>query len=158
MPLTKATLARLGSQHELLWFLTASLTPEQIGFRLNPGKWSIQENIAHLACYQPRFIERIQSILSTTGPVFERYIAENDPAFEQYRQLAPPELLQRLTETRQSIIDLITSLPDEQLLRTGYHPKHGQMDIHWWTEFFLLHEAHHLFTIFNLARQLRSHD
>jgi hypothetical protein len=49
-------------------------------------------------------------------------------------------------------LELITNLNDGELLLTGTHPKFGVLTIPGWTEFFLLHEAHHLFTIFRLAK------
>jgi len=55
-------------------------------------------------------------------------------------------------EAGYSPASLITNLNDEELLLTGSHPKFGVMTIPGWTEFFLLHEAHHLFTIFRLAK------
>jgi hypothetical protein len=30
--------------------------------------------------------------------------------------------------------------------RTGLHPTFGEMDVAGWLDFFLLHEAHHLYT------------
>ena len=35
----------------------------------------------------------------------------------------------------------------------GHHPKYGALTLVEWTEFFLLHEAHHLFTLFKLLNE-----
>jgi hypothetical protein len=45
-------------------------------------------------------------------------------------------------------------VPDDQLALKGTHPKYGTLMITEWTEFFLLHEAHHLFTLFRLSKAL----
>jgi len=45
------------------------------------------------------------------------------------------------------VIHQVSGLSDEQLTRTGLHPVLGEMDIPLWLEFFLLHEAHHLYAI-----------
>jgi hypothetical protein len=39
--------------------------------------------------------------------------------------------------------------------KTGAHPIYGPMHLIQWLNFFLLHEAHHLFTIFKMAAELR---
>ena len=38
-----------------------------------------------------------------------------------------------------------SALTPEQLRRTGVHAKFGPMDVPRWLEFFLVHEAHHLY-------------
>ncbi len=47
-------------------------------------------------------------------------------------------------------------LHEEQLMRIGLHPVYGPMTIEGWTEFFLLHEAHHFFTILRLGGSTRT--
>jgi hypothetical protein len=51
----------------------------------------------------------------------------------------------------------LINLNEDELKQTGYHPRLGHTPIGKWAEFFLLHEAHHLFTIMQLigALQLR---
>ena len=46
---------------------------------------------------------------------------------------------------------ILKSLEDDQLARTGRHPVLGKLTLSEWIEFFLLHEAHHIMTIFQLA-------
>jgi len=76
---------------------------------------------------------------------------ENDPDFETWRELKIDCLLQKMNSDRHEIFNLITNLTDQNLSRIGQHSKYGNLTIIKWTEFFLLHEAHHIFTIFQLA-------
>jgi len=46
---------------------------------------------------------------------------------------------------------LLSGLKESGLSRIGMHPKYGRLTILKWAEFFVLHEAHHLFTIFQLV-------
>ena len=66
------------------------------------------------------------------------------------RQLAPlltaDETLRRMRDARARLIAWVNGLTPEQLERTGLHPAFGPMTIPRWLEFFLLHEAHHLYT------------
>ncbi len=142
---------RLKNQHKTVASLIIKLNNEAIQRRPARGKWNIHENIAHLAKYQPVFIDRIRRILATDEPAFEVYKAEEDPEFEFYRAFTTYELLKKISSDREKIYHLIHHLPADKLERTGVHPKFGVLTIAEWAEFFLLHEAHHLFTIFQLA-------
>jgi len=142
---------RLKEQHKTIASLILKLNNRQIQHSAVPGKWSIHENIAHLAKYQPIFLDRIRKILTNDDPEFEAYRAENDNEFEIYCAFTTYELLKKISTDREVIYHLITHLPPDKLDRTGIHPKFGKLTVLDWTEFFLLHEAHHLYTIFQLV-------
>lgn len=116
-----------------------------------PDKWSIRDNMAHLTRYQKIFNERIDKILISDTPVFEPYKAENDAQFEKWMQKSPESLLIEINSDRFGLIQKMESLTETELQRGGIHSSFGRLNILEWTEFFLLHEAHHLFTIFKLA-------
>jgi DinB superfamily len=142
---------RLKTQHLGLPTIIAGLGDEHILRNPLPGKWSIKDNIAHLARYQLVFINRINLILTSDRPVFEAYRAENDIEFEKWTKKNLDQLSEELNADRKTLTDLVTPLTGNELRRVGVHSKFGNLTILEWTEFFLLHEAHHLFTIFRLA-------
>jgi hypothetical protein len=63
--------------------------------------------------------------------------------------------MQDLIATRRELNEYILSLSEETIQRRGGHPLFGKMNVTQWLTFFLLHEAHHLFTVFKLAAELR---
>ncbi len=142
---------RLRNQHEAIFNMIESLDEAQVMARPEPGKWSIHDNITHLARYQPVFLERINAILQLRDPVFNAYRAEYDPDFETWRSWDTQYLLGKLDGDRREIFDLITGLGDDELSRVGIHKKRGRLTVIDWAEFFVLHEAHHIYTIFRLA-------
>jgi hypothetical protein len=155
MTLPKPTLDRLKTQHEIIRVLISGLNESELTHRPIPDKWSMKENITHLTCYQPRVIFRINKILSEDNPTFAGYVPEDDPEFSKFLSMGVDELLAHQKEKRAEIVNIITSLSEEQLKRTGTHSKFGRMNIVEWTEFFLLHEAHHIYTIFKLVRSIK---
>ena len=155
MALPVSILSSLHHQHAGLSLLTDGLTDTQLRKMVQPGKWSIFENIVHLATYQHTFIKRTNLMLTEEAPSFTRYTAEADPLFYDNLERTTAATTSDLEQTRQQIILQLTSLTKAQLKRNGLHPAYGSMTILQWTEFFLLHEAHHLFTIFKLAAELR---
>ena len=142
---------RLKNQHKTIAAIIIKLNNRQLNQRVNKVKWTVHENIAHLAKYQPVFLDRMRKILTNDAPEFAAYRAEDDDEFEIYCAFTTYELLKKISSDREVIFHLITHLPPDKFERTGTHPKYGKLTILEWTEFFLLHEAHHLFTIFQLA-------
>lgn len=155
MPIPSSITTRLQYQHKSLIELIDGLTDEQIRRPLIPGKWTIYENIVHLQTYQHVFIERVKQMLAGNNPEFPRYNAEADPLFHDNLTRSSREVMQDLLTTRKEIVAEILLLPETDLPKTGTHPVFGQMTMIQWLNFFLLHESHHLFTIFKLAAELR---
>lgn len=146
---------RLKDQHKTIASIIIKLNNRQIQQHRVKGKWSIHENIAHLAKYQPVFIERMRKVIAIDEPVFEAYKAEDDDEFEIYCAFTTYELLKKISSDREIIYHLIIHLPPDKLERTGTHPKYGKLTVLEWTEFFLLHEAHHMLAIFQLAHTVK---
>jgi hypothetical protein len=96
----------------------------------------------------------VNRIVSEINPELERYSAESDPDFEEWRQVPQAALLRQIVSDRSEITKMILEMRDDELARKGVHPVYGEMNIVEWTEFFLLHEAHHLFTIFQLKHEM----
>jgi hypothetical protein len=151
----QSLLDRLTGQPDALPHLLNGFSDTQLAQRSLPDKWSIQENIAHLGRYQEIFLTRIQQIIKGDQPVFGRYVAEEDPGFSEWLSLSWTELMERFTGERATLNAFLSILHEEQLAHTGSHPLFGVMAVEGWTEFFLLHEAHHLFTILKAGGLLR---
>jgi uncharacterized damage-inducible protein DinB len=155
MEIASSISTRLQYQHKSLLDLIDGLTDEQLRRNIVPGKWSIFENIVHLTTYQHAFIERIKRILTGTTPQFDRYTAEGDPLFHDNCGKSTREIMQDLLVTRKEMAAEILSFQPGDLLKSGSHPVFGKMDLIKWLHFFLLHEAHHLFTIFKLTAEFK---
>ncbi len=156
MPIPSSITTRLQYQHKSLIELIEGLTDEQVRRHVNPGKWSIYENIVHLQTYQHTFVKRVRQILEGNNPHFEKYSAEADPMFHDNLSKSSREIMQDMLTVRKELAAGIISLPEADHNKTGVHPAFGSMTLLQWTNFFLLHESHHLFTIFKLAASLKN--
>ena len=116
------------------------------------GKWSANVNLAHLARYHEIFLERIQRILKEKNPAFDRYRAEEDQQWAAWQSLSYKEVAAKLASLREMLIARLKSLTAEDYERTGTHSKFGEMTLALWLEFFLVHEAHHLYVVLQLVR------
>ena len=146
---------RLHYQHKALLDTIDGLSDEQVRRQIISGKWSIFENIVHLQTYQHLFITRVRSILNGSNPSFSIYTADADPLFLENCNLSTREIMQDLITTRKEMATDMVQFSESDLPKTGIHPKFGQMHLLQWMNFFLLHEGHHLFTIFKLTGELK---
>lgn len=155
MLLPSSVSTRLQYQHKSLIDIIDGLSDEQIRRNINPGKWTIFENIVHLQTYQHNAIARIRRILEEESPAFPQYTAEADPLFHENCSKSTREIMQDLLGLRKEMAAGILSFTENDLKRRGSHPVYGNMNMVEWLNFFLLHESHHLFTIFKLAAMLK---
>jgi len=139
--------ARLGTQIEAVPRLLAGVSPAALSLRPSPGKWSAHQNLAHLARYHEMFLERLRRILEEDRPALARYRAEDDPEWPRFEALSTPEVLSVLTSRRAELVHLVDRLDADDLLRVGLHRAFGPLAVPGWIEFFLLHEAHHLYAV-----------
>ena len=143
---------RLNSQHLAIKELIKKIDEEKINRRFEIGKWSIQENLVHIVSYHQVFLIRLDKIIRSDNPYFDRYTFEGDAHFDKLQKLNSEKLLIHLEEERKKVTDFIFNLNDSELQKPGTHQKFGVMNVVEWIEFFLLHEAHHIYTIFKLSR------
>jgi hypothetical protein len=144
---------RLQTQLDCLPAILAGVPLDVLDRRPTPDKWSAKENLAHLGRYHEVFRERIARILKEDRPAFTRYLAEEDPQWRPWAAKSSDSVLSELRALRAQIISLFDGLSDAELLRTGVHPRFGEMTVLQWMEFFLLHEGHHLYTAMQRARE-----
>ncbi len=155
MSLPSPVQSALDHQHEMLPVFIAGITDPDLRRNLIPGKWSAQEQVAHLCAYQPAFRERIRRILEEQDPAFNPYRAESDPEFPGVVALDAMELLGRIHSDREAILRDLSGLSQNQWQRRGTHRDFGSLGLATWVSFFLLHEAHHLFAILKITCMIR---
>jgi uncharacterized damage-inducible protein DinB len=157
MAIPAATRARLATQLDVL---DTFLYGPHAGLAEIPphdGGWSAKENIAHLARHAHLFLERMDRILVEDRPNLGTYSPEQDPEWPAWRGLPLDEARRRLRAVRARLLAWVDGLSDEQRARVGVHPIFGPWEIQRWLEFFLLHEAHHLyFMVRRLGQAQRS--
>lgn len=145
MSLAPSTRVRLETQLDALEALVALGPPETFDVRPPSGEWSARENLAHLARHAEVFLERLERIRREDRPDVGRYSAERDPGWPAWAGRPLAEVLARLREVRSWLLRWVADLAPEELGRTGRHPTFGERTVPEWLEFFLLHEAHHLY-------------
>lgn len=155
MQLPSSISTRLQYQHKCLVDLIDGLSEEMIRRVVQAGKWSVFEHIVHLQTYQHTFISRVRQILEGSEPILDKYTAEADPLFLDNCCKSFREIMHDFIATRKEMAADLLVLPESDYLKCGTHQAFGSMNLVQWINFFLLHEAHHLFTIFRLTATLK---
>ncbi len=153
--LPETTAVRLRTQLDVLPLILAGTGDAAAERRPAPGKWSAREQLAHLARHHEVMGERLRRILSESAepePDLPRYRAEDDPEWPRWAALPLGTITGRLAALRAELVAAVAAIPPGDLARRGVHPVLGAMPIPLWLEFFLLHEAHHLFATMQLVR------
>ena len=150
-----ARLQRCETQlQDFLAVALSGVSVDALSAKAMPAKWSAHEQLAHLARYHQIFLQRIDRILTEHAPEFPRYRAEEDSEWPVWSGLPTQQVLVRLSSMRTKLMARLRSLSEEDFERTGVHPKFGAMSLSLWLEFFLVHEAHHLYVVLQLVRKI----
>jgi uncharacterized damage-inducible protein DinB len=145
--LSQSLLGRLGGQLDALGPILGGADDALLTARGAAGGWSAHENLAHLARVQEVLFQRLDLILDQERPALQRYRAEEDPEWPAWAALSPHGAIDRLRRRRTELVARVSGLTPEQARRTGVHSRFGEMDVAAWIEFFLVHEAHHLYVV-----------
>lgn len=149
MALPSSVITRLRTQHLDIQKILSDISNDLL-YKKKDNAWSIFDHLIHLAVMQPRFIHRISELVSGQASVFSTYDAKKDPLFEEYHSLEPQDIWDRIQERREDLISIIESLTDAQLTIKGKHDLYGTMSVAEGIDFFLLHEAHHIYRMLML--------
>ena len=154
--LDPAQSARLTHQLPSFRKWIAGADPRDFVWTPPSGKWSALSNLAHVARHHEVTRDRIARVQIEEGPVFPRYDEATDPEWARWKALDLDQVWAALDERRSALIAYAESLTPAQLRRTGVHQKFGPMDVPGWLEFFLVHEAHHLYVVLQRLAEARA--
>lgn len=148
--------ARLTHQLSSFRAWVADADPRDLAWAPPSGKWSALLNLAHVGRHHEVTQDRIARVLREDSPVFPRYDEAEDPAWARWKALEAHQVWAALDERRGALVSAVAALAPEQLARTGVHARFGPMDVPRWLEFFLVHEAHHLYVALQRLAEARS--
>jgi DinB superfamily len=145
--------AILSSTPEKLRRELRDFSPREMKKRPAPGKWSVQEILAHLAdAEQFGMRDRVEAIVTQNRPVFEPFEQEKRVVDLHYERIDPRESLASLTRQRRANVKWLRKLRPAQLRRVGIHKSVGEVSalefLHEWA----FHDLGHLKQILEVKR------
>lgn len=122
---------------------------------LKPGdKWSIKEEIGHLGDLEPLWSGRIDDLVNGAAELRVADLTNQATHNADHNTAKTITLLQRFREQRQSFVDKLLTLTDEQLERSALHPRlKTPMRIVDLAYFVAEHDDHHLARVREMVRE-----
>jgi DinB superfamily len=149
----EAIVSRLRAQLQDIDWILDGASEERLSRTPDPPAWSARENLAHLARHHEVMLDRIERILREDRPAIARYNAAADPDWPTWSKKPMGDVLHALRDLRAQLVSRVEALSEGELERVGVHGAFGPLSLAQWLEFFLIHEAHHLYVVLLRARR-----
>ena len=132
--------------------IVASAKPEQLDYRPAPGKWSIREQIAHLADAEMVIATRIRWAAAEPGTGVVAYDQDKWAHTSQYAKVPAPESLALFSTIRQATLAFIERLSaGERANAFTQHSERGKETLDRILEMTAGHDINHLEQMTKLA-------
>lgn len=118
-----------------------------------PGKWSVQEILAHLADVEKVGMrERVEAIVTEHRPVLEPFDQEKRIVELHYERIDPRESMASFTRQRRANLKWLRQLRPAQLRRAGIHKSVGEVNASEFLHEWAFHDLGHLKQILEVKR------
>ena len=137
-------IARMAAMPKRLERLISRSTPQRVGARPAPNKWSAKEVVSHLADGELVYGMRYRKILAEPGSAL---VAFDQDAWAQglnYRGLPVKHPLASFSALRAAHIALFKSLPQSAWGKSGRHPEYGELTLRHLVVHLSDHDDNHL--------------
>ena len=143
VPMDKAERERLiesyGKAYEKTVVTLAEFPREMWQWRPASEKWTIHENIIHLADSEANSYARCRKFIAEPGSTVMAYDQEAWTEQLNYHEQSTEEALELFRLLRKKSYDLIKTLPDETWKHTVQHPENGTMTFEDWLRIYENH-------------------
>lgn len=132
---------------------TASLSTHEMKTRPAPGKWSVQEVLAHLDDVEEIGMRaRVAAMIDHESPLLPPIDQEARAKEMQYNLKDPQRSLSSLTRQRRANVKWLKKLRPGQLRRKGIHEKVGEISVEELVSEWAFHDLGHLKQILEIKR------
>jgi len=132
------------------------LTPKQLRWKPEPGKWSITEIMAHLADAEIVASWRMRLIVGANGTTIQPFDQDVWASVFHYGKRDPKQSLETFRVLRENNLAMLKAIPKEAWENYGMHLERGKESIAHLTRMFAGHDSNHVRQVENIAAQLKS--
>lgn len=111
------------------------------------GKWSIHEHACHLAQVNPRFMQRLDLMLTQDDPAIQSYDPGRDDAQDALLGVDLDDALERFARDRALMVTRLRALQAGDWTRTGRHEEYNSYSIFTMFRHLALHDFFHAYRI-----------
>ena len=134
---------------------TRGLTPKQMKWKPEPGKWSIAEILAHLADVEVVVGWRMRSMIGANGVTTQPFDQDVWASVFRYNDRDAKYSVQIFSLLRDYNLAMLRALPAELWDNYGMHQERGKETVAHVTRLIAGHDLNHLKQIEGIAEQLK---
>ncbi len=139
----------------ILRTLTEELSEEQARLRPVAERWSVLEVIGHLAhVEEPAFRNRVERMIGEDEPLLASYEPGLHSAAGVYAARPLSETLDAFSRQRDASLEVLRSIDESALERTGRHEKLGRLTVNNLLHEWPLHDLGHVRQVAELVRAI----
>jgi hypothetical protein len=136
--------------------LSHGLSPKQLRWRPEPGKWSITEIIAHLADVEVVASWRLRSVIGENGITIQPFDQDAWASVFNYAGRDVKRSLETFRVLRENNLAMLKEIPRATWDNYGNHLERGKETIAHLTRMFAGHDGNHIQQIERIVDQLKA--
>ncbi|MCL4512001.1 MAG: DinB family protein [Bacteroidetes bacterium] len=119
------------------------LSDAELNKRLAPKKWSIRQQVHHLADAEVNFVQRMKKIIAEENPLITPFDQDKWAAKFSYDKSPVEGSVALFYTLRASMVPVLKKLSDKDFMRTGVHAENGKVTLFDILEHAVEHTEHH---------------
>jgi uncharacterized damage-inducible protein DinB len=131
------------------------LTPKQLQWKPEPGKWSIAEITAHLADAEIAGSWRMRQTVAASGTTLQPFDQDAWASAFQYGKRDARQSIEVFRVLRENNLAMLKALPKEAWETYGMHMERGKETLAHIVRMFAGHDTNHSLQIESIAAQLK---
>jgi DinB superfamily len=132
------------------------LTPKQLKWRSEPGKWSIAEIIAHLADAEVVASWRMRSVIGENGVTIQPFDQDAWASVFEYQHRDAKRSLETFRVLRENNLDMLKEISRETWENYGMHLERGKESIAHLARMFAGHDTNHILQVERIVKELKA--
>jgi hypothetical protein len=136
--------------------LIQRLTPKELKWKSEAGKWSIAEILAHLADAEIVASWRMRSVLGANGTAIQAFDQDSWASVFQYGKRDAKQSLEVFRVLRENNLAMLKGLPRKSWDNYGMHTERGKETIAHLARMFAGHDTNHVLQVEGIVSQLKS--
>src|SRR3984885_1665279 len=132
------------------------LTPKELKWRPEPGKWSIAEIVAHLADAEIVASWRMRSVIGENGITIQPFDQDAWASVFEYRDRDAKRSLETFRVLRENNLAMLKEIPRETWENYGMHLERGKESIAHLARMFAGHDTNHILQVERIVEQLKA--
>ncbi len=131
------------------------LTESELDKRLVQGKWSIREQVTHLADSEMNMVQRMKRVIAEETPLLPAYDQDKWAARLAYEKSHVDDSIALFFTLRTTMVRVLKGLKDADFDRAGIHTENGKVTLLDLLEDAVEHANHHTKTIERIKTKFR---